>query len=238
MESHGPRDSDSRHTARCLGLAAQNYEITPDFCPGRTYRLSVWIRSRQIAKPNGLLLKAFAPGMSALQTWQLPHPADQAEWARGQLDFTMPEGTAVLRVMLGLDGAGTVWLDDLKMKEVLADGRTVEVQRPARPVDHEFMRGWIALYQGAARPYLLFGKMVHPPRLETGPLIPAGHRRLPPVLHNAYEAPDGSQAVVLANWTSNAQRVTLTWENQSSTIDLRPWEVRCEEKRHISRGQP
>lgn len=32
----------------------------------------------------------------------------------------------------------------------------------------------------------------------------------PPVLHNAYEAPrDGSQAVVLANWTSNAQRLTL-----------------------------
>ncbi len=215
------------HTPRDRALAAQNYEVTDNFFPGRTYRLSVWIRSRQIAKPNGLLLKAFAPGMSALQTWQLPYPADQAEWTRGQLDFTMPAGTAMLRVMLVLDGAGTVWLDDLKMEEVLADGRTVEVQRPARPVDHEFMRQWIALYQGAARPYLLFGKMVHPPRLETGPLIPAGHRRLAPVLHNAYEAPDGSQAVVLANWTSSAQRVTLTWKNQSSTIDLQPWEVRC-----------
>lgn len=48
------------------------------------------------------------------------------------------------------------------------------------------------------------------------------------VLHNADEAPDGSQAVVLANWTSNAQRVTLTWRSQSSTIDLQPWEVHCE----------
>ena len=139
------------HASGDRALAAQNYEITPDFCPGRTYRLSVWIRSRQIAKPNGLLLKAFAPGMSALQTWQLPYPADQAEWTRGQLDFTLSEGTTVLRVMLFLDGAGTVWLDDLQMEEVLADGRSVEVRRPARPVDHEFMRQWIALYQGERR---------------------------------------------------------------------------------------
>jgi hypothetical protein len=175
--------------------------------------------------------------MSALGTWQLPYPADQAEWARRQLDFTMPEGTTVLRVMLALDGAGTVWLDDLKMEEVLAGGRTIEVQRPARPADHEFMRQWIALYQGAGRPYLLLGKMLRAPRLETGPLVAAGHRRLPPVLHNAFEAPDGSQAVVLANWTSSAQRVKLTWKNQSSGIELRPSEVRMSFQRSAFSSQ-
>jgi len=82
--------------------------------------------------------------------------------------------------MLFLDGTAAVWLDDLKMEELLADGRTVEVQGPARPVDHEFMRQWIALHQGVGRPYLVYGKMVHPPRLETDPYIPARHRRLPP----------------------------------------------------------
>ena len=48
------------------------------------------------------------------------------------------------------------------------------------------------------------------------------------MLHNAYEAPDCSQAVVLPNWTCNEQRVTLTWKNESSTIDLKPREARCE----------
>lgn len=80
--------------------------------------------------------------------------------------------------------------------------------------------------------------MVHPPRLETGPLIPAGHRPLPPVLYNAYEAPDGSQAVVLANWTSHAQRVTLTWKSQTSTIDLQPWEVCCGDPRRFLAEAP
>ncbi len=50
-------------------------------------------------------------------------------------------------------------------------------QRPARPVEREFMRQWIGLHQGDGRPSLLVGKMVHPPRVETGPYIPASHRQ-------------------------------------------------------------
>lgn len=207
-------------------LATQNYEVGASFCPGRTYRLSVWMRSSQVASPNAVVLKALAPGMSVLQTWQIPYPADRSEWSRGQIEFCMPEGTAVLRVMLLLEGPGTVWLDDVKVEEMLANGNWADVQRPERPTDHEFMRQWIALYHGAGRPYLLMGKMLHPPRLETAAPIPAGARSLPPVLHNAFEAPDGSQAVVLVNWTATPQKVGLTWKNRLHAIVLRPGEVR------------
>ncbi len=41
------------------------------------------------------------------------------------------------------------------------------------------MRQWIGLHQGDGRPSLLVGKMVHPPRVETGPYIPASHRQVP-----------------------------------------------------------
>jgi len=227
-ERHGGRASLRLYNLKPTdqALASQNYEIGETFRPGRTYRLSVWMRSARIARPNGVVLKAFAPGMSALGTWQIPYPADQAAWSRRQVDFSMPEGTTVLRVMLVLDGPGTVWLDDLRLEEVLADGRTTEVQRSALPVDHAFMRQWIALYHGPGRAYLALGRMLHPPRLETGPLILAGPRRLPPVLHNAFEAPDGSQAVVLANWTANPQSVRLAWKAQIQAIALRPQEVR------------
>ncbi|NLF71673.1 MAG: hypothetical protein GX575_21800 [Candidatus Anammoximicrobium sp.] len=207
-------------------LAAQNYEVNEAFRPGRTYRLGVWLRSQQIAKPNGVVLKAFAPGMSELQAWQIPYPADQSEWTHRHVDFTMPKGTAVLRVMLVLDGAGTVWLDDVTLEELLADGRTAEVQRPAVPVDHELMRQWISLYHGAGRPYLLLGKMLPPPRLEFTAPVPAGARTLPPVLHNAFEAPDGSQAAVLVNWTDQRETVRLAWDGRLQSLDLRPQEVR------------
>ncbi len=225
---HGGRASLKLYnqTPKTRALAAQNYDVTEHFCPGRTYRFSVWLRSRGIAKPNGLTLKAFAPGMNALASWQIPYPVDQAEWSRRQVEFTMPEGTTAFRVMLALDGDGAVWLDDLKLEEVLSGGRTVEVQRPARPTDHEFMRQWIGLYQGAGRPYLLLGKMLHPPRLETAALVAAGEKSLPPVLHNAFEAPDGSQAVVLANWTAKPQSVKLNWKDRTQRIEMRPSEVR------------
>jgi hypothetical protein len=230
-------DTDRPHSGRtCLKLfnhepkgnamAAQNYEVSEHLCPGRTYRFSVWMRSKGVAQPNGVVLKALAPGMSILQTWTLPYPADQAEWTQSQLDFVMPEGTTALRVMLLLSGEGTAWLDDVKLEEVLPNGQLAEVQRPALPVDHEFMRNWIKLYQGEGRRYLLLGKMLHPPRLESGVPIAAGQRNLPPVLHNAFEAPDGTQAVVLANWTLKPQSVKLAWKGRTQALDLRPAEVR------------
>jgi hypothetical protein len=184
------------------------------------------MRSSRIQHPNGVLLKAFAPGMSVLGTWQLPYPVDQSQWTHGQVDFSMPEGTSVLRVMLVLEGPGAVWLDDLKIEELMADGGLAEVRRPPRPVDHELMRQWIALYRGTGRPYLFLGKMLHPPRLTTAAPIPAGARSLPPVLHNAFQAPDGSQAVVLVNWTAAPQTVGLTWKGQLHTLVLAPGAVR------------
>jgi len=53
--------------------------------------------------------------------------------------------------------------------------------------------------------------MLPPPRLEATASLPAGARSLPPVLHNAFEAPHGSQAVVLVNWTVKRQHVRLAW---------------------------
>jgi len=214
------------HAADGHAMAAQNYEVSEHFRPGRTYRLNAWMRSRQVSQPNGIVLKALAPGMSELANWTLPYPADGNDWTQGQLDFVMPAGTTALRVMLLLHGSGTVWLDDVEIREVLADGRLANVRRPALPVDHEFMRRWIALYQGEGRPYLLMGKMIHPPRLECAARVAAGQRELAPVLHNAFEAPDGSQAVVLANWTAAAQQVTLHWNGRASSLSLEPYEVR------------
>jgi hypothetical protein len=206
-------------------MAAQNYDVTELFRPGKTYRMSVWMRSTGVTQPNGVLLNAYAPGMSLLQTWQIPYPADQAQWTRGQVEFSLPPGTTALRVMLRLAGPGAVWLDDLRLEEVRGDGSLAEVRRPDVPTDHRFMRAWIDLFHGPGRPYLHLGRMLHPPQLQTAAAIRLGELSFAPVLHNAFEAPDGSRAVVLANWTATAQHAKLTWNGRQRSIDLPPGEV-------------
>jgi hypothetical protein len=41
-------------------------------------------------------------------------------------------------------------------------------------------------------------------------------------LHNAFRAPDGAAAVVLANPTSAPQHITLEWQGKSLPLDLPP----------------
>lgn len=223
--AHGGRASLKLYNPDGVGgaLAAQNYETCDDFRPGQTYRFSAWMRSEKIAATNGIVLKAFAPGMRPLQAWHLPYPKDQTGWRKGQIDFVMPEATTVMRVMLSLEGPGAVWLDDLRIDGIRGDGSTVEVRRPTLPVDHELMRRWAELYQGEGRPYLLFGKMTHPPSMQIQ--WDGDPRTLPPVLHNAFEAPDGSRAVILVNWTGLPQKLTLDWKDQRHPITLSPSQV-------------
>jgi hypothetical protein len=228
QQRHSGRSSLKLHNlnARDSAMAAQNYDVNEHLRPGVKYRLSVWIRSEGIQPNNGVVVNALAPGLTLLESWTIPYPAEQATWTRGQVDFTLPAGTVNLRIRLTLKGSGAVWLDDLKLEQVLADGRTTEVQRPELPADHGLMQAWIDLYHGAGRPYLALGRMLHPPELRTGPAVQLGELRFAPVLHNAFQAADGSQAVVLANWTATAQQATLNWKQRSRRITLQPQEVR------------
>lgn len=210
-------------------LAAQNYEVGETFRPGRNYRLSVWMRTSQVAPPNGVLLKALGPGMTLLESWQIPYPANQPEWTRRHVDFSMPDGTCTLRVMLAFDGAGAVWLDDLAIEEVRPDGTVAKVERSQKPTDHELMRQWLELYQGAGQRYLLLGKMLRPPHLDAVATVQVGTRRFPAVLHNAFRAPDGAEGVVLVNWTTKPQAVSFAWQGRTRSIRLSPGQVRLEE---------
>lgn len=224
-KAHGGRASLKLYNPDGKGraMAAQNYEVGGDFRPGATYRLSAWMRSEKIEGANGIAIKAFAPGMRALQTWQLPYPTHQPEWERRKIEFTIPEGTAVMRLVLSLGGGGVVWLDDLRMEKLSSDGVAADALRTDLPIDHELMRRWLELYHGEGRPYLLFGKMLHPPPVQIqGREDP---RTLPSVLHNAFEAPDGSRAVILANWTALPQNLSLIWNDQRHAITLSPYEV-------------
>lgn len=208
-----------------IAQASQNIAVDKNFAPGRTCQLSAWIKTRDLKKPNGILLGAFGPGMRSLGSWRIAMLATASDWTRGQVRFTLPAGAALLRIMINLQGPGTVWVDEMKLEEVRADGSLAEVPRPTQPSDHDFMAGWVRLFHGEGRPYLLLGRFLHPPRLECAAQQYAG-RSLPAILHNAFAAPDGSQAVILVNATDAPQTGRLTWQGQTRETKLAPWEAR------------
>jgi hypothetical protein len=230
------RDTVERHggesSLRLENVAAddivqvsQNVAMGPTFRGGGTYRLSAWMKSRGLAKPNNIALGTFTSEWQNTGSWHIPMPQDEAAgWVRGEATFTVPEGSKQLRIMLHVEGPGQVWVDDVQLEEVGEDGTTTPVMRPETPPEHDLMKQWIDLFSGAGRPYLLLGRMLHPPKLELATPEPVAHD-FPPILHNAFRAPDGSEAVVLVNVTDDDQAGRLHWNGQAMPITLRPWEV-------------
>jgi hypothetical protein len=208
-----------------IAQVAQNIDVGGAFQPGHTYRLSAWMKSGGLTQPNAIGWAAFTVDMKALGSWHIRMPQAAGDWTRGQADFTLPQGTRFVRIMLHLNGPGTIWLDDLALEEVRPDGSTTVVLRPEEPADHDLMRQWIEVFHGDGRPYLLLGKMLHPPRLEIGTIEAAG-LPFPAILHNAFQAPDGTSAVILVNVTEQPQTATLTWPDRPQPLTLKAWEVR------------
>lgn len=205
---------------------SRNLPVGGEFTVGGRYRFSAWLKTRGVTRPNQVMLGLFTADMKPTGSVAgLPMPAEEQGWTRQETTFTVAPGSVLLRIMLHLVGPGTAWVDDVKLERIRDDGTAVEVMRPEVPGDHEFMRRWVDLFAGEGRPYLLHGRMLHPPKLEISGQADVGDG-LPAVLHNAFRAPDGSEAVVIVNATDAPRTAALTWHGRSHSLTLRPWEIR------------
>ncbi|HJN16488.1 MAG TPA: DUF6259 domain-containing protein, partial [Armatimonadota bacterium] len=205
---------------------SRNVIIGDSFRRGRTYRVSAWIRTEDLAQVNGVNFGTLTHQLKSTGAGaRIDMPAGTDDWARGDITLTIPEGTDFLRIMCHVDGPGKVWVDDVLLEEAGADGAFAEVRRPETPPDHDIMSRWVDLYSDEARPYLLFGRTLHPPKLECDSMEHGGST-YPAVLHNAYRAPDGSEVAILANATNEAQSATLQWHGDTVHLSLDPWEAR------------
>lgn len=192
---------------------------------GRTYRLGLWFRAPQMSKPNKVMLGAFDARWDPKNTWAIPLIPSE-DWQRGEVIFTIPEGAVRLRIMLHVIGAGKVWLDDVVLEESSNAGEYQVAMQEGIPAGHDLALQWVRLFHGEARPYLLHGRMLHPPRLRTGTTQGNSVRELPAILHNAYRAPDGSEAVVAVNITDEAQECVLSWRGRERRLQFEAWETR------------
>jgi hypothetical protein len=95
----------------------------------------------------------------------------------------------------------------------------------------EMIRAVAALRRGAAKDFLVYGRMLQPAPIEGIRTMEWTYEdkahRAPAVFDATWQAPDGRVGIVLANWTPEAQTVRLT--------DTRLPETGC--KLHLSAAE-
>jgi hypothetical protein len=90
--------------------------------------------------------------------------------------------------------------------------------------ESDLMQRWIRLYHGEGRPWLQFGKMLHPPKLACDTVV-YDNKVIPVILHNAFRSPDGIDAIVLVNTKQKPEKATMYWKNKEIQLHLKPFEV-------------
>jgi hypothetical protein len=207
---------------------SQNVPVTEPgngFAAGGTYRLSAWMKTGALARPGAASFAFFGPGMKSLGAGgKLVLPAARSDWSRVTARLTVPEGAEIMRIMIHLEGKAQAWVDDMTLEEELPDGTARQARYAGISGETRFMRRWVELYHGEGRPWLQFGRMLHPPKL-TCATTTYRDRPVPVVLHNAFRAADGREAVVLANATRAPQPATLRWKGKDLSLRLQLGEV-------------
>ena len=222
-EKHSGASSLRLENAKPNDIVQVSQNATVDdrgFAVGGKYRLSVWLKNEHIEQSNGVNFALFGPGMTSLGVGgRLRFPAEAVGWKRVSADFTVPDGAETLRIMIHLNGPAKAWVDDMTLEEVAPDGSVKTVRYTGQSSDARFMQRWVTLYHGEGRRWLQHGRLLHPPKLQCE-TITYRDRQVPAVFHNAFLAPDGSEAVVLANATREKQAVTLFWHGKPMPLTL------------------
>jgi len=96
-----------------------------------------------------------------------------------------------------------------------------------------FCERWALLYRGAGRPYLAHGRELHPPKIECEHVVDVDVFRgdkidvvRPTVYGSAWEAADGSRALMFVNATPYPQAFAYRWSGRWTRLTLAPHELR------------
>lgn len=222
---------------------------------GKTYRVRLWLKCSGVQQGSAVNIATYDKEIDtdwrqwkSTGQWPIEMPQETG-WAEKSITFAIPQGSRGVDLCFNLRGKGRVWLDDVVMEEIGKDGGAREVVVPESPAT-TVLRQWVRLMAGEGRAYLLLGRMLHPPQLVTDRVkhtffndgVTPGkrfefERELPAILHNAFRAPDGSEAVIAVNITDQLQTGKLRWAGKEIELNLSPWEAKLL-KRPIERATP
>lgn len=229
-----PATTNVYQIARNVSCALENFK------PGRVYRLSAWLKTRKATPSTLIHFGLYAPGfVKCLWHGSMAFPKPDEGWVRRESSFVMPEEDALkLRFMINCGrGENRVWVDDVKLEEVAADGTAKEVTLTTRGWYHRFMRNWVKMYHGEGRDWLAHGKQVRPPQVWCGKVAVEEAPRKggkivverPVVHHAAYESLDGRRAIFFANATAKPQTVEFSLKDGTRRVlVVAPDEIRME----------
>lgn len=244
LRLESPGDGEVLRVAQSIGVGEHEREVgSHGPRAGESCRLSLWLKADKLGKTSRLDIRGSSAGGAATANCLVPLLPGE-DWQRVEVPFTIPDGTVRLDVVVELTGPCKAWMDDVIFETIDSRGASqIVMQEPILPPEHKLAEQWVKLFHGAGRPYLAFGRMLHPPRLETekttfAASLPAASRtqprtedanhldrEWPAILHNAYRAPDGSEATVAVNITGKPQTGRLHWHGKTVDLSLSPWDV-------------
>ncbi|HUT91868.1 MAG TPA: DUF6259 domain-containing protein [Thermoguttaceae bacterium] len=132
---------------------------------GGTYRLRLWFKAEKLRDPSAVRVEAIDAERVPTATWQIPL-ARCDDWRQGEASLTIPPAAVRLQITVEIAGPCKAWIDDVVL-EALGDDDAYRVAKrdPILPAEHDLALQWVRLFHGRGRPYLLMGRMLHPPRL-------------------------------------------------------------------------
>ena len=191
--------------------------------PGKRYRLRLAAKVETISPGNAVAIAALTPKLVSKGHWRIPFP-DAGDWTDKHVEFRLPDKASFLRIMIQVQGSCRLWVDDVLMDEYV-DGAWRPLTLGGKPPEHDFVVRWCRLFHGQGRKYLLLGRMLHPPTLISPVNSSDPDRDLPPILLNAFAAPDGSVALIAVNATDAPHEVTCRWRGRLHTWPMTPWQI-------------
>lgn len=203
------------------------------FRVGGKYRLSAWLKSGKggVNRIDTVFLDGSVKGVGSAGSLTFPKPEEG--WKLVTADFTVAKGSQCLRIMTSAHEGSVVWVDSMKLEEVLSDGSTKEVLVSGRGNYDKFMQSWVSLYHGRGRDWLAHGRQIRPPVIDCGTVpfkmsLYGGVKyegRRPAVFNSAWETLDGRKALVFVNATGETQLVGYRWNGEPKRIWVKPDEV-------------
>jgi len=138
--------------------------------------------------------------------------------------------------MLDAYGGTSFLADGITFEEKLPDGTFRPVARTAPDNQKEmlaFVERWIRLYRGEGRKWLAHGREIHPPKIDCESV--AYHENFrgteidnvkPTVFGTAWEAADGTRALIFVNATPYEQKIAYRWKGVWTRTTMKPRELR------------
>ena len=217
---------------------ARSISVDTFWKQGAVYRVTAWLKGESDHPANNFAASAIAfvngkyKGFGGVD-FRVPKAAEG--WQKVSATFEIKQGAQNLRFMLNANGGTSFLVDGITFEERKADGTFAPVDRKAGNAEIvlDFSERWIRLWTGEGRKWLAYGRQLHPPKIECD--LVAYHENFrgtnidnvkPAVFGTAWEAVDGTRALMFANATPYEQKVAYRWNGKWTRTTFLPHELR------------